>query len=111
MQRDTPKFDEPECSAPVAKRKNKQFVLERRYVSPVRDDLLGRITSPIRQWRVFRVNMTTVIGAGRVLSRRVNELERIVVRARRAFRASSDPVDARSWLFRVEVDEDQYPEE
>jgi|TARA_R110000824_G_scaffold86938_2_gene214686 hypothetical protein len=54
MQRDTPKFDEPECSAPVAKRKNKQFVLERRYVSPVRDDLLGRITSPIRQWRVFR---------------------------------------------------------
>jgi hypothetical protein len=59
----------------------------------------------------IRVNMTTVIGAGRVLSRRVNELERIVVRARRAFRASSDPVDARSWLFRVEVDEDQYPED
>lgn len=57
----------------------------------------------------IRVNMTTVIGAGRVLSRRVSELEDIIVKARREFRASSDPVDARAWLFRVEIDEDQYP--
>ncbi len=59
----------------------------------------------------IRVNMTTVIGAGRVLSRRVSELERIIVKARREFRKGGDPVDARSWLFRVKIDEDQYPDE
>ena len=57
-----------------------------------------------------RVNMTTVIGAGRVLARRVEELELIIVRARQASRKSRDPVDSRAWLFRTKIDESKYPE-
>ena len=41
--------------------------------------------------------------------RRVSELERVIVNARREFRNGGDPVDARAWLFRVTIDEDQYP--
>jgi len=51
-------------------------------------------------------NMTRVISAGRVLSRRVRELERIIMNARRE---EGDALEERAWLFRVEIDEDQYP--
>jgi hypothetical protein len=41
---------------------------------------------------------------------RIEDLETIIVRARQAFRKGEDPVDCRSWLFRVEIDEALYPE-
>lgn len=45
-----------------------------------------------------------------LLESKLRSLERCVVMARREFRRGGDPVDARSWLFRVTVDEDKYPE-
>ncbi len=64
------------------------------------------------EWRGdHRVNLTTVVGAGRVLSHRVSELERVIVKARREFRNGGDPLSARAWLCRVDVDEDQYPKD
>lgn len=44
------------------------------------------------------------------LSSRVRSLEYVVVSARREFRRGGDPVDARSWLFRVEIDESKFAE-
>jgi hypothetical protein len=56
----------------------------------------------------LRINMATVVGACKVLARRVWRLERIIVKCRREFRSGGDSVDARAWLFRIEIDEDQY---
>ena len=42
------------------------------------------------------------------LLRRVSQLERVIVKARREFRKGNDQVGARAWLFRVEIDEDRY---
>ena len=45
------------------------------------------------------------------LLKRVSELERVIVNARREFRSGGDPVDARAWLFRVTIDEGRYAED
>jgi len=45
------------------------------------------------------------------MARRVRELEHAIVKCRREFRKCGDPVDARAWLFRVTVDEDQFPKD
>jgi hypothetical protein len=45
-----------------------------------------------------------------LLESRLRELERVIVMSRREFRDGGDPVDARAWLFRVEIDEDKYEE-
>ena len=44
-----------------------------------------------------------------LLERRVHTLERIIVMSRKTFRGGGDPLDARAWLFRVDIDEDKYP--
>jgi len=44
-----------------------------------------------------------------LLERRVYTLEHIIVMSRKTFRGGGDPIDARAWLFRVDIDEDKYP--
>jgi hypothetical protein len=43
------------------------------------------------------------------LERRVRTLEHIIVMSRKTFRSGGDPIEARAWLFRVDIDEDEYP--
>lgn len=45
------------------------------------------------------------------LTARVKQLEHVIVQSRRVFRMRHDAVDARAWLFRVTIDENQFPME
>ena len=42
---------------------------------------------------------------------RIEQLERVIVNARREFRRGGDAVDANAWLFRVTIDEGRYADE
>ena len=45
------------------------------------------------------------------LERQVKSLERIIVKARREFRMGGDPIEARAWLFRIDIDESKVNDE
>ena len=69
-------------------------------------------------WKALRLTETQDEDVFTLAAKRIEELERrnttlewIIAAARMSFRKNKDPIESRSWLFRVEIDESKYKEQ